>query len=83
MAHAWNDGQKVSYWREEPLEVDSVLEGSWGSWAVEIKTGSFRLGFRRLGSKFSWPARGALGASRMFTQVIDTAGWIQNIQVGK
>jgi len=24
----------VSYWREEPLEVDGVLEGSWGSWVV-------------------------------------------------
>jgi hypothetical protein len=29
----------VSYWREEPLEVDAVLEGSWGAWALEIKTG--------------------------------------------
>jgi predicted AAA+ superfamily ATPase len=41
LAHAWNRGQRVSYWREEPLEVDGVLEGSWGSWAVEVKTGSF------------------------------------------
>jgi hypothetical protein len=29
------------YWREEPLEVDSVIEGSWGYWAIEIKTGGF------------------------------------------
>jgi hypothetical protein len=38
LAHAWNAGQRVSYWREEPLEVDGVFEGSWGAWAVEIKT---------------------------------------------
>jgi hypothetical protein len=39
LAHAWNAGQRVSYWREEPFEVDGVLEGSWGSSAVEVKTG--------------------------------------------
>jgi predicted AAA+ superfamily ATPase len=39
LAHAWNSGQRVSYWREEPLEVDGALEGSWGSWAIEVKTG--------------------------------------------
>lgn len=43
LAHAWNAGQHVSYWREEPFEVDGVLEGSWGSWAIEVKTGSFTL----------------------------------------
>ncbi len=42
LAHAWNAGQQVSYWREEPLEVDGVLEGSWGSWAIEVKIGSFQ-----------------------------------------
>lgn len=41
LAHAWNRGQTVFYWREEPLEVDGVLEGSWGKWAIEVKTGSF------------------------------------------
>jgi hypothetical protein len=41
IAHAWNAGQHVWYWREEPFEVDMVLEGSWGSWAAEIKTGPF------------------------------------------
>jgi predicted AAA+ superfamily ATPase len=41
LAHAWNAGQRVSYWREEPLEVDAVVEGSWGSWAIEVKTGRF------------------------------------------
>lgn len=39
IAHAWNAGQRVTYWREEPVEVDCVLEGSWGEWAIEIKTG--------------------------------------------
>lgn len=41
LAFAWNCGQHVSYWREEPLEVDGVLTGSWGSWAIEVKTGPF------------------------------------------
>jgi len=40
LAHAWNVGQQVSYWREEPLEVDAVLEGSWGKWVIEVKTGT-------------------------------------------
>ena len=31
----------MTYWREEPLEVDGVLEGSGGSWAIEVKTGPF------------------------------------------
>jgi hypothetical protein len=29
-------------WRE-PLEVDGVLEGGWGKWAVEVKTGKFQM----------------------------------------
>lgn len=40
LAFAWNSGQQVTYWREEPLEVDAITSGSWGDWAVEIKTGS-------------------------------------------
>jgi predicted AAA+ superfamily ATPase len=43
LAHAWNSGQVVSYWREEPLEVDAILEGSWGKWAIEVKTGKFQM----------------------------------------
>ena len=39
LAMAWNAGQKVRYWREEPYEVDGIIEGSWGKWAIEIKTG--------------------------------------------
>jgi predicted AAA+ superfamily ATPase len=40
LAHAWNQGQTVKYWREEPFEVDGVLEGNWGKWAIEVKTGA-------------------------------------------
>ena len=41
LAFAVNQGQRVTYWREEPLEIDGVFEGSWGNWAVEVKTGRF------------------------------------------
>lgn len=41
LAFAWNAGQRVGYWREEPWEVDGVLEGDWGRWAIEVKTGRF------------------------------------------
>jgi predicted AAA+ superfamily ATPase len=30
LAHAWNSGQAVTYWRAQPLEVDAVIAGSWG-----------------------------------------------------
>ena len=30
------------YWRAEPLEVDWVLDGSWGAWAIEVKTGAYQ-----------------------------------------
>ncbi|MGB7979134.1 MAG: ATP-binding protein [Chlamydiales bacterium] len=40
LAMARNAGQDVKYWREEPYEVDGIIEGSWGKWAMEIKTGS-------------------------------------------
>ena len=41
LAWAWNAGQRVRYWREEPWEVDGVIEGKWGAWAMEVKTGAF------------------------------------------
>jgi predicted AAA+ superfamily ATPase len=41
LAHAWNTGQQVTYWRAEPHEVDAVIEGSWGNLAVEVKGGPF------------------------------------------
>ena len=41
LASAINQGQRVTYWREEPLEVDGVIEGSWGRWAIEVKAGGF------------------------------------------
>jgi uncharacterized protein len=40
LAHAVNSGERVTYWRQEPLEVDAVSDGAWGSWAIEIKTGA-------------------------------------------
>ncbi len=58
-AFAWNAGQTVHYWRTEPLEVDWVFDGSWGAWAIEVKTGAYRpqdlkglLEFCRLYPKF-------------------------------
>lgn len=41
LSHVWNAGQQVRYWREEPLEVDGIVEGTWGKWAIEVKTGEF------------------------------------------
>ena len=41
LALAVNQGQRVTYWREEPLEVDAVVEGSWGGWTIEVKTSGF------------------------------------------
>jgi len=38
LAFAWNSGQRVAYWREEPFEVDGALSGSWGEIALEVKT---------------------------------------------
>lgn len=39
LALAWNAGQTVRYWREEPFEVDALISGSWGRWAIEVTTG--------------------------------------------
>ena len=41
LAFAITQDQQVTYWREEPLEIDAVFDGSWGKWAVEVKTGRF------------------------------------------
>lgn len=41
LAFAIGNEQKVFYWREDPNEVDGVFEGSWGKFAVEIKTGNY------------------------------------------
>jgi hypothetical protein len=43
LAFELNQGQRMTYWREEPLEIDAVTEGNWGDWAIEVKTGSFDL----------------------------------------
>ena len=39
LSYAWNAEQRVAYWREEPLEVDGVVDGTWGRWAIEVTTG--------------------------------------------
>jgi hypothetical protein len=41
LAFGVNQGQRVTYWREEPFEIDAVFEGSWGEWAAEVKIGHF------------------------------------------
>lgn len=43
LAYLINNRQSLHYWREDPLEVDAVTEGSWGRWAIEIKTGGYTL----------------------------------------
>lgn len=43
LAHACNAGQRVQYWREEPIEVDAVVEGDWGKWAIEFKSGTVQV----------------------------------------
>lgn len=53
LAHAINQGQQVSYWREEPFEVDAIVDGPWGQWALEIKTGSFSAADLRGQAEFS------------------------------
>jgi len=65
LAHAWNSGQVVSYWREEPLEVDGILEGSWGKWAIEVKTGNSR----RATSPVCWSSRAVTRASSRWSSV--------------
>lgn len=41
LAHAWNRGQGVSYWREEPYAIAGVIDGTWGKLAIDVKTGRF------------------------------------------
>jgi len=53
LAHAVNSGQRVRYWREEPLEVDGVLDGGWGRWAIEVKTGEIEAARLRGLSEFT------------------------------
>jgi predicted AAA+ superfamily ATPase len=43
LSFAWNSGQEVHYWRKEPLEVDFITEGTWGRWAIEVKSGGYSL----------------------------------------
>lgn len=41
IAFALNSGYDVTYWREEPFEVDMVVTGRAGRWAIEVKGGAF------------------------------------------
>lgn len=41
LAFAISQGQQVRYWREETLEVDAVIDGTWGQWAIEVRTTPF------------------------------------------
>jgi predicted AAA+ superfamily ATPase len=41
LAYMVNSGQTVHYWREAPLEVDAIVQGTWGKWAIEVKTGTY------------------------------------------
>ena len=56
LAFAVNQGQRVTYWREEPWEIDAVFEGSWGDWAVEVKTSRLT----RIASKGYWSSVAAI-----------------------
>jgi len=53
LAHAWNAGQRVAYWREEPFAIAGVLDGSWGAIAVDVKVGRFALADLRALSEFT------------------------------
>lgn len=41
ISFAIGQGQDAHYWREEPLEVDFITNGTWGKWAIEVKTGDY------------------------------------------
>lgn len=90
LAHAWNQGQAVTYWREEPLEVDGVTEGSWGAWAIEVKTGSYGaadlrglLEFCRRYPRFRpLVLRGSEGASAAGRAGVQSMPWARFLLVG-
>lgn len=42
LARAVNAGYTVTYWREEPWEVDAILTGNGGNWLIEVKTGAYQ-----------------------------------------
>jgi predicted AAA+ superfamily ATPase len=55
LAFVINAGQAVHYWREAPLEVDAVVDGTWGKWVIEVKTGPY--GARDLSPLFEFVRR--------------------------
>jgi hypothetical protein len=44
LAHAVNAGREVSYWREEPWEVDAVIVEGKRGYLTEVKTGRYTAG---------------------------------------
>lgn len=90
LAHACNAGQNVLYWREEPLEVDAVLEGEWGNWAIEVKAGSVRsadlaglLEFHRRFPKYRPVLIGTATARRTAEQVgVEFLEWHEYLMSG-
>jgi predicted AAA+ superfamily ATPase len=83
LAHAWNRGQRVTYWREEPHEIDAVLEGTWGRWAIEVKSGEVEENAVRSLGEFTrrFPSHrplvvcGAGGRARVERAGIDAVDW--------
>ena len=43
IARAINDGNTVTYWRDENHEVDMIIDGDTGKWAIEVKGGDYTL----------------------------------------
>lgn len=41
LAHLWNSGRNLMYWREEPYEVDAIVNDEKSKWAIEVKTGPY------------------------------------------
>lgn len=42
LAFAWNSGQRVSYALDKGYDIDGVLEGPWGNFAVKVQMGAVR-----------------------------------------
>lgn len=39
LSHAWRSGQRLTWWREQALQVDALMEGDWGRWIVRVQPG--------------------------------------------
>ena len=99
LAFAWNSGYRVAYWREEPLEVDGVIDGNRGAWAVEVKTGAFGtadlrglLEFTRRFPRYQplllcdpaeLPVAARLGVPEAFSARGTGSGWVDPVEAGE